>query len=546
MPEPKKIRVGVLCSGTILPHWQAQVIRHLREVPGAELVVYGSPQLDQFFSRNSKGALYERIRKRFLEMLTPNSLVPVDLTEQLVQVPGVELVRTSTEQLDLSTLVSYSPDVVISLLPVEDELITTTRNIPVWCFSFEGGGLMPNAMPNLQQKMLRDGTMQVELSASNIGSITSQFPLRTDQDEPTLDLVLLGASWLPACMVAAMAEGRTDLVQIDPIRTGKRSEVQITILTLLWMMADLRFRQFGRKRDPKPMVPEWNIGILYQPISALLEEDPSMNVRWLPSPSEGNKRMEPFGYTAPDGQLNVLYRKNQRNSAFDEIAKLRPKSDSVLKRSRTMLTAAAGLQYPFVVERDNGTFALISYPAQDRIELFRVSISNDKLEHHKTLINKSLINPTSIKFQERWWLIGTDPDAPDSILLAYYADEFEGPYKEHQLNPLKFSDKSTRPAGTPFMHEGELWRPARDGSTPNTDHVTLNRVKRLSTTEFEEEVVRRIEGFPGTVYAKGIRTMCAMGDITLIDGLRGAGVEKKPHKEKGRSRSHGERKHKKE
>ena len=137
---------------------------------------------------------------------------------------------------------------------------------------------MPNAMPNLQQKMLRDGTMQVELSASNIGSITSQFPLRTDQDEPTLDLVLLGASWLPACMVAAMAEGRTDLVQIDPIRTGKRSEVQITILTLLWMMADLRFRQVGRKRDPKPMVPEWNIGILYQPISALLEEDPSMNM----------------------------------------------------------------------------------------------------------------------------------------------------------------------------------------------------------------------------------------------------------------------------
>jgi len=544
MPESMKIRVGVLCSGTILPRWQAQVIRHLQEVPGAELVVYGSPQLDQFFSRKSKGALYERINKRCLEMLTLNSLATIDLTEQLVQVPSVELIRTSTEQLDLSALETYSPDVVISLLPVDNELIPTVKSTPVWSFSFEGGGLMPNGAPNLLPKMIREGSMQVELSAVGMGTITASFPLRTDQDEPTLDLVLSGASWLPAGMVAAMAKGRSDLVQIDPTLRTKSTEFQFTIFSRLWMMADLRFRQFGRKRDPKPLVPEWNIGILYQPISALLEEDPSMNVRWLPSPSEGNKRMEPFGYTAPDGQLNVLYRKNQRKSEFDEIARLRPKSDSVLKRSRTMLTGAAGLQYPFVVERNNGIFALISYPLQERTELFRVSETNDKLEHVKTLINKALINPTSIKFEERWWLIGTDPDAPDSVLLAFYADEFEGPYKAHQLNPLKFSDKSTRSAGTPFMHEGELWRPARDGSTPDTDHVTLNRVKRLSTTEFEEEVVKRIQGFPGTVYAKGIRTMCAMGDITLIDGLRGVGVEKKPHKEKGRSRSHGERKRK--
>jgi len=546
MPEAKKIRVGLLCTGTKLPHWQAQVIRHLKEVPGAELVVYGSPQLDQFFSRKSKGALYERIYKRCLAMLTVNSSEHVDLTDQLALAPGVELVRTTTEKVDVSALNAYTPDVVISLLSAEDELIPTGSNVPVWSFSFEGGGLMPNAAPNLHPRLIREGTMQVELSALGVGTVTACFPLRTEQDEPTLDLVLLGASWLPAGVVAAMAEGRSDLIKIDPTQRIIRSEGQLSILSLIWIFTALRFRQYGRKKDWKAVVPEWNIGILYQPITALLEEDPSMNVRWLPSPSVGNKRMEPFGYTAPDGQLNVLYRKNTRNSEFDEIARLRPKSDSVLKRSRTMLTAAAGLQYPFVVERDNGIFALISYPLQDRTELFRVSETNDKLEHDSTLINKGLINPTAIKFEERWWLLGTDPDAPDTVLLAYYADAFEGPYQAHQLNPLKFNNKSTRSAGTPFMHEGRLWRPARDASIPNTDHVTLNRVNILSTTEFEEEVGKRIEGFPGTVYAKGIRTMCAMGDITLIDGLRGVGAEKKSHKGEGRSRSHGERKRKKE
>ena len=96
------------------------------------------------------------------------------------------------------------------------------------------------------------------------------------------------------------------------------------------------------------------------------------------------------------------------------------------------------------------------------------------------------------------------------------------------------------------MHMGDLWRPTRDASTPGTDHVTLNRITTLTTKEFKEEVGKRIEGFPGTAYAKGIRTLCAMGDITLIDGLRGTGVEKHTGKGNGSSRSGSKRKRKKE
>ena len=31
-----------------------------------------------------------------------------------------------------------------------------------------------------------------------------------------------------------------------------------------------------------------------------------------------------------------------------------------------------------------------------------------------------------------------------------------------------------------------------------------------------------LPGFPRTTYNKGIRTVCAMGDITLVDGIRPA------------------------
>ena len=57
--------------------------------------------------------------------------------------------------------------------------------------------------------------------------------------------------------------------------------------------------------------------------------------------------------------------------------------------------------------------------------------------------------------------------------------------------------------------------------------MVLSRVIRLTPNEFEEEPGNRISGFRGTSYAHGVRTLNAMGDITLIDGVRDATGERK-------------------
>ncbi len=40
----------------------------------------------------------------------------------------------------------------------------------------------------------------------------------------------------------------------------------------------------------------------------------------------------------------------------------------------------------------------------------------------------------------------------------------EGPWEPHRRNPVKCDVRGSRPAGTPFVHGGELYRPAQDGS----------------------------------------------------------------------------------
>jgi len=60
-----------------------------------------------------------------------------------------------------------------------------------------------------------------------------------------------------------------------------------------------------------------------------------------------------------------------------------------------------------------------------------------------------------------------------------------------------------------------------DTSDPDTmSVVVLNRIDELTPQRFREVPMKRFAGFRGTTYGHGVRTLCAMGNITLVDGVR--------------------------
>ncbi|HRH70270.1 MAG TPA: hypothetical protein PLB89_12245 [Flavobacteriales bacterium] len=528
MPEQRTIRVIILCKGTELPRWQAQAIRHLLEVPGVELVAVGTPRSDDAPWVGAVGPK-AYVEKRCLSLLIQRANLLEDLSDPLASVPGVELSPDPLRFGERATWSAFAPDLLISFLPsmAANALPDPKTHHPVWEFRFGGQGIGSNGLLGMRSRFTRDRSLEVQFrSSTEKKAITATFPLRTEDGEASLDLVLAGAGWLPAKLATTLLADPGEGIGSTLIETEQKTDYQDNMIVSIRSWIDLELYRLRSQERQGPTHGEWNIGVLHQPISSLLDEEASTNVRWLPSPSEGNHRMEPFGYTALDGQLNVLYRKKHRHKPIDEIARLRPKSDSVLKRSRSMLTTSASLHYPFVVERPDGAYAIISYPHQDKTELFRVADSNDRMDHVKTLMNRALTSPTLIHFEGLWWLLGTDPDAADSVLLAYHSQAMDGPFLPHPLNPLKVDSVGTRPAGTPFVHGTDLWRPALDTSDPSTVTIILNRVDTLTTRTFHESAGRRLTGFRGTVYSNGIRTISAMGDLTLIDGLRGTTSEK--------------------
>jgi hypothetical protein len=66
--------------------------------------------------------------------------------------------------------------------------------------------------------------------------------------------------------------------------------------------------------------------------------------------------------------------------------------------------------------------------------------------------------------------------------------------------------------------DGKLCRPAQDCSRTYGGAVTINRVARLTPTEFAEAPVGRISPAADGRYGDGLHTICPVGRLTVIDG----------------------------
>lgn len=531
----EKLRVGILCDGLELEQWQAECVRLVLAVDGMEpvvLVLYEKParKASSFVQRVLHHpwhmALYLWWRKNRFK---PAALSKVDVSDRLAQVPRVACkpVDQGTdlpfEPDDLKAIAHYRPDVLLSFGSniLKGEILTLPR-YGVW--SYHHGdeekyrGQPPGFWEIMDGAPVTGAVLQRLTEKQDGGFILAKGWFRTIDHSlsASIDAVLMGSAGWAAQVCRALVEDKSDAANGRPSTTNaaiKKYPGNIDFINFLITLHGNKRRSFQRLSSQRL---ERNFGVLYLPISSLLDARPNLNVRWLPAPSEGQSRSAPFGYMA-DGQLNVLYEKFDHATGKGEISRLRPKRDNILKRSRTMLTSIGHYSHPFVLQKDDTVNVVPECGANDRVELYRVNEANDSLELQGTLLNERLSAPTLFEHNGLWWIMGTKPPLDDVALYAYYASSMEGPYSPHAMQPLKMDIRSARPAGTPFKHEGALYRPAADVSKTDGRRVSIMRVTELTPTTFREEWVKNIGPLKGSVWNAGLHTISAVGEQTLVE-----------------------------
>jgi hypothetical protein len=105
-------------------------------------------------------------------------------------------------------------------------------------------------------------------------------------------------------------------------------------------------------------------------------------------------------------------------------------------------------------------------------------------------------------------------------LFIFHAAALRGPWLPHAANPVKCDLRSARPAGPLFLMGEDLCRPAQDCSVTYGGAVVVNRIERLTPTEFVERPFARLTPATRGPFPDGLHTLSAAGNLTLVDGKR--------------------------
>lgn len=535
----KILRFGVICRGTTLPAAQARCVQKLLAKDGVELallIVDDGPgdrkghgasirAWRRLRSRHLFWALYWRfvVRRRSL------ALRPLDMSAALAAVP---VLRLSTRgrpsehfaEADIAEVRKHRLDFILGFGSgaISGEILGAAR-YGVWSFGYGDVQRYRGGPPSFWEIYRGDpitGTVLQRLTGlDDAGIVLHRGFFRTlgESYVRNHDQIQFGSADWPARVCADIRNGHTayldgpaSVSQAPLYRAPGGAEMCRFLVRLLRNFWDSQWRQLWR-------ADHWNVGIIDAPIETFLGGEAVPPVRWLGEQARGWFVADPFGIA--DGErLSILVEEFDYVTNRGRIVICEPTSTEPLRRAIELEGHAS---YPFLFRHEGSIYCVPSLCPARGVDLFRAAEFPTTWERVARLVDHfTAQDATLFEHEGRWWLLCTDyEDAPNTKLHAWFASDPEGPWLPHHLNPLKTDVRSSRPGGTPFVHEGRLYRPAQDDSRSYGGAVVLNRVVRLTPTEFEEEVVARVDPVPGQ-YSRGLHTLSAVGNRTLVDGKR--------------------------
>jgi len=154
------------------------------------------------------------------------------------------------------------------------------------------------------------------------------------------------------------------------------------------------------------------------------------------------------------------------------------------------------LSYPYVFEHGGEYYMVPESGRMGAVRLYHAKPFPCRWRLVDTLINLPLADSSVIRFQDRWWLLGTQENR---ALHIFHADQLSGPWSEHPKSPLIHNKADrVRSAGRIIPWEGGLLRYTQDCETVYGARVWPNLVTVLSPTDYAERHLEKVVAGPGT------------------------------------------------
>ncbi|MCA9073553.1 MAG: hypothetical protein KDA93_00865 [Planctomycetaceae bacterium] len=265
----------------------------------------------------------------------------------------------------------------------------------------------------------------------------------------------------------------------------------------------------------------WEVGIVPHPISSFLDPDFAPVVQWMPDREPTLFRADPFMLQHQGRQL-IVYEDFDYQTRIGRISTSEWTTGAFHSLAQDVLPIDSHLAYPYTLEYEQRTLCIPESALENEVAAWEFDDATNRFRKVAVLIpNLRAVDSSIFRHEGLWWLACTlRRERPNEQLFLWHANDLFGKWIPHRKNPVKRDASSARPGGTPFVHQGELYRPAQDCSQRYGSAVTINRILKLTPDQFAEETVVRIPPFSESPYPSGIHTLSAAGPVTLVDGLR--------------------------
>lgn len=321
---------------------------------------------------------------------------------------------------------------------------------------------------------------------------------------------------MPARAAHRLATGRTDRVDAAPVKTDAPIYVAPTDVEMVSLGTRL-LRNYVNYKRTNQFVERWNIGIVRAPIHRFLDPEFVPDIDWAPYDRNGYMIADPFGLPAGDGARVFC----EEFSFFSErgwISELAWSPTAGWTQPKTILDDGNHMSYPYILGSGDTMRIIPECGTRLGLTCYRDG-PNGLVADSVMLEHEQLLDSTIFEHDGRWWLFATRiHDEPNAKLVIFHGPSESGPWTAHPANPVKTDVRNSRPAGTPFRHEGRLFRPAQDCSMTYGYRLVINEITELTPLHFEEAPVRTIGPMRDSAYPHGFHTLSACGELTLVDG----------------------------
>lgn len=274
---------------------------------------------------------------------------------------------------------------------------------------------------------------------------------------------------------------------------------------------------------------EWSIGLAKCQIENFQEN--KSPIIWFQNFSKTTFNADPFGFKLNDKKY-IIFEEYSQILKRGRIAIAEIANDKLINK-KIALDDKKHLSYPFIFIENNEIFMICEAYKSKKLILYKIDKSNLSLHQIREIFpNQEAIDPTIIKFEEKYWLFYSKQEKAEENLYLAYANSLNEDFIRHPKNPIKSCKTSARSGGTPFVFNNELYRPAQNCQKFYGEKITINKINILNETDFNEEFCYEImppkKGNKNKSNLIAIHTISKFGDETLIDVLQKKFVIYKP------------------